>query len=131
VLGAVEGLGTATPALSAYIVPLSVLILTGLFVVQRQGTARVGAMFGPVMVLWFITIGAIGFSWIVKNPHVLSAVNPMHAVTFFEQNRYHAFVVLGAVFLVMTGGEALYADMGHFGASPISTTRCCTRAWCS
>jgi KUP system potassium uptake protein len=119
VLGAVEGLGTATPALSAYIVPLSVLILTGLFIVQRQGTARVGAMFGPVMVLWFITIGSIGFSWIVTNPHVLSAVNPMHAVTFFAQNRYHAFVVLGAVFLVVTGGEALYADMGHFGAFPI------------
>ena len=76
-------------------------------------------MFGPVMVLWFITIGAIGFSWIVTNPHVLSAVNPMHAVTFFEQNRYHGFVVLGAVFLVVTGGEALYADMGHFGAFPI------------
>jgi KUP system potassium uptake protein len=119
VLGAVEGLGTATPALSAFIVPLSVLILTGLFVVQQQGTARVGAMFGPVMVIWFITIGAIGFSWIVTNPHVLSAVNPMHAVTFFAQNRYHGFVVLGAVFLVMTGGEALYADMGHFGAFPI------------
>ncbi len=119
VLGAVEGLGTATPALSAFIVPLSVLILTGLFLVQRQGTARVGAMFGPVMVIWFITIGAIGFSWVVTNPHVLSAVNPIHAVTFFEQNRYHAFVVLGAVFLVMTGGEALYADMGHFGPFPI------------
>src|SRR5580765_8237808 len=119
VLGAVEGLGTATPALSAYIVPLSVLILAGLFLVQRQGTARVGAMFGPVMVIWFITIGAIGFSWIVTNPHVLSAVNPIHAVNFFEQNRYHGFVVLGAVFLVMTGGEALYADMGHFGAFPI------------
>ncbi len=73
-------------------------------------------MFGPVMVIWFITIGAIGFSWIVTNPHVLSAINPMHAVTFFEQNRYHGFVVLGAVFLVVTGGEALYADMGHFGA---------------
>ena len=119
VLGAVEGLGTATPALSTYIVPLSVVILTGLFIVQKQGTARVGAMFGPVMVIWFITIGAIGFTWVVSNPSVLGAVNPIHAVTFFAQNRYHAFVVLGAVFLVMTGGEALYADMGHFGAFPI------------
>jgi KUP system potassium uptake protein len=119
VLGAVEGLGTATPALASYIVPLSVVILAALFLVQNQGTARVGAVFGPVMVIWFVTIGAIGASWVITNPHVLSAVNPAHALTFFQQNRYHAFVVLGAVFLVMTGGEALYADMGHFGAYPI------------
>ena len=119
VLSAVEGLSQATPKLTSFVVPLSVVILAGLFLVQNRGTAAVGAMFGPVMVLWFITIGAIGLKWILDAPHVLVAVNPEYAVQFFVQNRYHGFVVLGAVFLAVTGGEALYADMGHFGAGPI------------
>jgi KUP system potassium uptake protein len=119
VLGAVEGLHTLTPALDAYVVPLSVIILAVLFLVQYSGTARVGAMFGPVMIVWFVTIGILGVRWIVEFPGVLAAMNPAHAVEFFAANGYHGFVVLGAVFLVVTGGEALYADMGHFGAGPI------------
>jgi KUP system potassium uptake protein len=119
VLGAVEGLQTLTPALKPYVVPLSVLILAGLFLVQFSGTARVGSMFGPVMIVWFVTIGGLGLHWILQSPGVLLAANPVHAIEFFVTNRYHGFVVLGAVFLVVTGGEALYADMGHFGAAPI------------
>ena len=119
VLSAVEGLSQATSKLTPFVVPLSVIILAGLFLVQNRGTAIVGAMFGPVMVLWFITIGAIGLKWVLDAPHVLVAANPEYAVQFFVQNRYHGFVVLGAVFLAVTGGEALYADMGHFGAGPI------------
>jgi KUP system potassium uptake protein len=119
VLGAVEGLSTATPALTPYIVPISVIILAGLFLLQYRGTAKVGAMFGPVMIVWFLTIGLMGLHWIYQAPGVLEAINPVHAVEFFATNRYHGFVVLGAVFLVVTGGEALYADMGHFGRGPI------------
>jgi KUP system potassium uptake protein len=119
VLSAVEGLSQATPKLTSFVVPLSVVILAGLFLVQKRGTAAVGAMFGPVMVLWFITIGAIGLKWVLDAPHVLVAANPEYAAQFFVQNRYQGFVVLGAVFLAVTGGEALYADMGHFGAGPI------------
>ena len=119
VLGAVEGLNLVTPALTPYVVPLSVVILAALFVLQQRGTASVGAMFGPVMVVWFVTIGFIGFQAMMTAPQVLSAVNPAHAVDFFARNHYHGFVVLGSVFLVVTGGEALYADMGHFGAGPI------------
>jgi KUP system potassium uptake protein len=119
VLGAVEGLGTSSAALTPWVVPLSVVILAALFLVQYRGTARVGAMFGPVMVVWFLTIGAIGVAWIGSSPQVLAAMNPVHGVQFFVENRYHAFVVLGSVFLVVTGGEALYADMGHFGRAPI------------
>jgi KUP system potassium uptake protein len=119
VLGAVEGLSTATPALTPYVVPLTIVILMALFVVQYRGTASVGAMFGPVMVVWFVVLGAMGARWITFEPHVLTAVDPRYAVGFFAQNGYHGFVVLGSVFLVVTGGEALYADMGHFGAGPI------------
>ena len=119
VLSAIEGLQTATPVLSPYVVPMAVVVLVALFLLQSAGTARVGAMFGPVMLVWFVAIGLLGARWIVTNPAVLEAVNPAHAWTFFVENRYHAFVVLGAVFLVVTGGEALYADIGHFGAGPI------------
>jgi KUP system potassium uptake protein len=119
VLGAVEGLSTATPALTPYVVPVSAAVLAGLFLVQYRGTAKVGAMFGPVMVVWFVTIGGLGLHWLVQSPSVLGAMNPSHAVEFFATNRYHGFVVLGSVFLVVTGGEALYADMGHFGPGPI------------
>src|SRR5437762_1902872 len=87
--------------------------------IQSRGTAHVGMLFGPVMVVWFVTIAILGITWIVKEPRVLTAFNPLHALTFFRANGWHGFVVLGAVFLVVTGGEALYADMGHFGRRPI------------
>ena len=119
VLGAVEGLSVATPLFDPFIVPLSVGILVVLFVVQKFGTHRVGRLFGPVMVLWFVTIAALGIRWIVRAPAVLGAVDPRHALRFFSAHGMTGFAVLGAVFLVVTGGEALYADMGHFGKRPI------------
>jgi KUP system potassium uptake protein len=119
VLGAVEGLEVATPLFDPYVVPIAVAILIGIFAIQRHGTTRVGTLFGPVMVIWFVVIALLGISWIVREPAVLAAVNPAHAVGFFRENGWHGFAVLGAVFLVVTGGEALYADMGHFGKHPI------------
>jgi KUP system potassium uptake protein len=119
VLSAVEGLKVATPLFDPYVVPIALLILITVFSVQRFGTDRVGRLFGPVMVLWFITIAALGVRWIVTEPAVLGAIDPRHAVTFFRDNGVQGFVILGAVFLVVTGGEALYADMGHFGKRPI------------
>ena len=119
VLSAVEGLAIATHMFEPYVVPITVTILIGVFLIQSRGTATVGAMFGPVMVVWFVTLAVLGVSWIVVNPSVFTAFNPAHAVSFFARNGGHAFIVLGSVFLVVTGGEALYADMGHFGAKPI------------
>ena len=119
VLGAVEGLNVATPLFTPYVVPISLAILLGLFLVQSRGTAAVGAMFGPVMLVWFAAIAALGVRAVWSAPSVLVAFNPMHAVRFFAENGLHGTVVLGSVFLVLTGGEALYADMGHFGRKPI------------
>jgi KUP system potassium uptake protein len=119
VLGAVEGLKVATPLFEPFVVPVTVGILIGVFAIQSRGTDRVGTLFGPVMVLWFAVIAALGVTWLVRAPIVLSAVDPRHAVVFFQEHRLHGFAVLGAVFLVVTGGEALYADMGHFGKRPI------------
>jgi KUP system potassium uptake protein len=119
VLGAVEGLQVATHIFEPYIVPITLVILVGLFMIQSHGTARVGLLFGPVMVLWFVTIAVLGAIWVIREPRVLVAFNPVHGVTFFGTNGWQGFVVLGAVFLVVTGGEALYADMGHFGRKPI------------
>jgi KUP system potassium uptake protein len=119
VLGAVEGLEVVTPLLRAYVVPLTVAILIALFSIQRFGTHRVGKLFGPIVIAWFITISALGVVWIVRAPSVFGAFDPRHAITFFTVNGFAGFVVLGAVFLVVTGGEALYADMGHFGRGPI------------
>ncbi len=119
VLSAMEGLEVATPVFSPFVVPITVAVLVVLFSVQRFGTARVGAMFGPVMLLWFVVIALLGVVHIVQEPHVLMAIDPRHAVQFFFANRGRGFLVLGAVFLAVTGGEALYADMGHFGARPI------------
>jgi KUP system potassium uptake protein len=119
VLSAVEGLKVATPAFANYVVPITVVVLTALFAVQRTGTARVGAMFGPFMVVWFVTIGTLGLLELAREPGILIAINPTHAVDFFFENHWHGFVVLGSVFLAVTGGEALYADMGHFGRRPI------------
>src|SRR5712692_4426545 len=115
VLSAVEGLELATPALAPWVIPVTLAILVGLFLLQSRGTARIGAVFGPVMLLWFGTIGALGLSEIVRQPGVLAAVSPSHAVRFFAEDVGRGFVVLGAVFLVVTGGETLYADLGHFG----------------
>jgi KUP system potassium uptake protein len=119
ILGAVEGLSVATPLFTNWVVPISVAILIGLFVIQQHGTHRVGRLFGPVMVVWFVTIALVGVVWILREPHVLEAFDPRHGVTFFRENGWHGFTVLGTVFLVVTGGEALYADMGHFGKGPI------------
>jgi KUP system potassium uptake protein len=119
VLGGVEGLEVVTHIFEPYIVPITLVILVILFTIQSRGTTRVGMLFGPVMVVWFVTIAILGLTWIVKEPRVLTAFNPLHALTFFQANGWHGFVVLGAVFLVVTGGEALYADMGHFGPKPI------------
>jgi KUP system potassium uptake protein len=119
VLSAVEGLQVATPALAPGVIPLTLLILLGLFVFQRRGTTNVGSVFGPVMIVWFVTLAVLGVSQIARQPEVLAAVSPHHAVRFFAVNEGRGFLVLGAVFLVVTGGEALYADMGHFGVRPI------------
>ncbi len=119
VLGAVEGLDVATHVFEPYIVPITLVILVALFMIQSRGTASVGLLFGPIMVVWFVTIAGLGLSWVVREPRVLVAFSPLHAVTFFGANGWKGFVVLGSVFLVVTGGEALYADMGHFGRKPI------------
>ncbi|HVY56017.1 MAG TPA: KUP/HAK/KT family potassium transporter, partial [Thermodesulfobacteriota bacterium] len=119
VLSAVEGLKVASPVFHDYVIPTTLAILICLFFYQSRGTGRVGALFGPIMLLWFFTLAVLGVMWIVKRPEVLTAINPMHAAEFFMANRLHGFLVLGAVFLVVTGGEALYADMGHFGGFPI------------
>src|SRR5205085_4863876 len=112
-------LKVATPLVEPYVVPMTVVILVGIFSIQRHGTHRVGRLFGPVMVLWFAVIAVLGLIWTAREPRVLAAVLPTHAVNFFVANGWHGFAVLGAVFLVVTGGEALYADMGHFGKKPI------------
>ncbi len=119
VLSAVEGIGVATPVFQRYVVPVTLVILGGLFMVQRFGTHRVGAMFGPITLVWFVTIAVLGAVTLAREPHILEAINPWAGVEFFLRNRWQGFVVLGSVFLVVTGGEALYADMGHFGRRPI------------
>jgi KUP system potassium uptake protein len=119
VLGAIEGLEVATPLFRPYVVPLTVVILIALFVIQKYGTHRIGGLFGPIMVLWFLTLAGLGAMWIARLPAVLGAFDPRHAAGFFAANGFLGFGVLGAVFLVVTGGEALYADMGHFGRVPI------------
>ncbi len=123
VLGAMEGLKVATEELAPYVVPLAMAILVGLFWIQRFGTSGVARVFGPVMLVWFVAIAGLGLAEVVRHPGVLRAVNPVHGVTFVVEEGWMAFKVLGAVFLVLTGGEALYADMGHFGLRPIR------RAW--
>ena len=115
VLSAVEGLAVATPALSHWVLPISLTILLGLFFFQNHGTARVGTIFGPVTLVWFLSIAALGVGGILQQPGVLVAASPHHAIRFFGEDPGRGFLVLGAVFLVVTGGEALYADLGHFG----------------
>jgi KUP system potassium uptake protein len=119
VLGAIEGLEVATPLFSPYVLPLSVAIIVGIFVIQQYGTHRVGGLFGPIMVVWFLAIAVLGIVWIAREPAVLGALDPRHGITFFRENGWPGYTVLGAVVLAVTGGEALYADMGHFGRRPI------------
>src|SRR6516162_7591812 len=119
VLSAVEGLGIATPSLHRFILPLTIAVLFALFLFQKSGSERVGRLFGPVMTLWFAVIAVVGLLQILEAPRVLAALNPAHAVGIFVAAPMAGFLVLGAVALAITGGEALYADMGHFGRFPI------------
>src|SRR3984957_536292 len=123
VLSAMEGLKLVAPAFEHFILPATIAVLIGLFVIQRHGTERIGKLFGPIMVVWFAVIGALGAANIFAAPAILSAVNPVEAARFLAADPKVSFVVIGAVFLALTGGEALYADMGHVGASAIR------RAW--
>ncbi len=123
VLSAVEGVALAAPQLGGFVVPVTVAILFGLFVIQRRGTAHVGALFGPIMVVWFLTLAVLGVIAISRHPTILLALNPVYAIDFFIVDRWKAFLALGSVVLAVTGAEALYADMGHFGREPIR------RAW--
>lgn len=119
VLSAVEGLNVATDIFQPYIIYISIAILAVLFACQSHGTSKIGAVFGPVIFIWFVTIGLVGLLSIINAPGVLYAINPEHAIEIFIRNKWHGFAVLGSVFLAVTGGEVLYADMGHFGKSPI------------
>jgi KUP system potassium uptake protein len=119
VLGAMEGLTVATPFFTPYVMPISLVIIVGIFLIQRFGTDKVGRLFGPIMVVWFLTIAVLGVMGIAKEPAVMAALNPAYGFRFFVDNGWPGFAVLGAVVLAVTGGEALYADMGHFGSRPI------------
>jgi KUP system potassium uptake protein len=120
VLSAIEGLKVAAPSLSSLVVPLTVTILIVLFLAQKRGTERIGNVFGPVMIVWFLAIAVVGLLQIVRHPVVFAALDPRYAVRFFAHGGRHAFLVLGAIVLCIAGGEALYADMGHFGRKPIA-----------
>jgi len=119
VLGAVEGLETAAPGLTPYVTGIATVILAALFWVQKRGTGRIGRVFGPIMAVWFVCISMLGIRGILMHPSILFAINPLYAIRFFLLDGTQAFLILGAVVLVITGGEALYADMGHFGRRPI------------
>jgi KUP system potassium uptake protein len=118
VLSAVEGIEVAAPAMAHMVIPITICMLVGVFVVQRRGTGQLGALFGPAVLLWFLSIAAIGLPWVLERPQILRALNPLHAFQFLREGPM-AFWVLGSVVLCVTGGEALYADLGHFGRSPI------------
>jgi len=122
VMSAVEGIGIVTPMFESYVIPLTIVILCGLFLIQRHGTAKVGGLFGPVILVWLSFLGITGGVKILQAPQILAAVFPWYAIRFLFLNKIHGFMVLGAVFLVVTGTEALYADMGHFGKRPIRLT---------
>ncbi|MCB0979561.1 MAG: potassium transporter Kup [Acidimicrobiaceae bacterium] len=120
VLSAVEGLEEVNSSFEKWVLPIAIAILVMLFLVQKRGTGAVGKIFGPVMMVWFSVLAVLGIRWIAESPAVLQAVNPIWAVRFFEHETHNAFLALGSIFLVVTGGEALYADMGHFGRKPIA-----------
>ncbi|MFN8847485.1 MAG: potassium transporter Kup [Bdellovibrionales bacterium] len=119
IVSAVEGIKYVTPVFEPYVIPITIFIINALFLVQRFGTGSIGRVFGPIIVLWFTVLGYLGFQGILQNPSVLAAVSPHYAIQFMIENGFHSFIVIGSVFLVVTGGEALYADMGHFGRAPI------------
>lgn len=119
VLSAIEGLEVATPFFKPYIIPITIAIIIGVFLFQYRGTARVGVVFGPITLIWFLTLAVLGIYHVLQQPGVLAAVNPLYGLQFFTINGWHGFLILGSVFLVVTGGEALYADMGHFGKKAI------------
>ncbi len=119
VLSAVEGLRIIAPSFETFVIPVTVVILVSLFLIQRKGTGHIGILFGPITLVWFVVLAVLGVSSIVRHPEVLLAVFPWHGIQFLIANHIHGFLVLGAVFLVVTGAEALYADMGHFGRKPI------------
>ena len=119
VLSAVGGLERVSPSLENWVMPIAIVILVALFSVQKRGTGVVGRVFGPIMVVWFSTIALLGLNQVVREPKVLQSVNPLWVLRYFEHETGHAFLALGSIFLVVTGGEALYADMGHFGRKPI------------
>lgn len=119
VLSAVEGLKVATPLVEPYIIPLTVVIISGLFMVQKGGTKALGTLFGPIIIVWFVTLGVLGAAHLIDNPSVLRAFNPAYGLAFLMNEGTRAFITLGSVFLAVTGAEALYADMGHFGKQPI------------
>ena len=120
VLSAVEGLEEVSPAFASWVLPIAVAILMCLFMVQSRGTGAVGKVFGPIMLVWFTTLALLGLSKIIPEPGIINSVNPMHAIRYFTHESGKAFLSLGSIFLVVTGGEALYADMGHFGRRPIT-----------
>jgi KUP system potassium uptake protein len=119
VMSAIEGLEVATPFFKPFIIPLTIGVLIALFLIQKQGTSLVGSVFGPLTIIWFLTIAALGVSVIMRKPEILLALDPSYAVHFFAIHGWHGLIILGVVFLVVTGGEALYADIGHFGKAPI------------
>ncbi len=119
VLSAVEGLEIITPELQTYVIPITLTILVGLFLIQKHGTAAVGKLFGPITLLWFLCLAVLGVFNILKQPEIFAAINPMYAIDFIYQHTFLAFIVLGSVVLVVTGVEALYLDMGHFGKKPV------------
>ncbi len=119
VLSAIEGLKIATPVLQPFVIPITLVVLIALFFIQSLGTGRIGIFFGPIICIWFLSLSALGIKGIISNPSVLHAINPYYAFEFMHANGLLAFLVLGSAFLVVTGGEALYADMGHFGRKPI------------
>ena len=118
-LSAIEGIELATPAFKPYVVPITLGILFALYAIQKHGTGAMGVLFGPITLVWFFVIAYFGLSWILREPSVLAAINPYHALKFALTHGHVTLVVLGAVFLSVTGAEALYADMGHFGPKPI------------
>lgn len=119
ILSAIEGLGLITPVFDPYIIPITIALMVILFTIQKKGTGSVGKIFGPIMTTWFIVIGVVGAYSAYQTPQIFTALNPVHAVNFFIEHSYHGFVVLGSVVLCVTGGEALFSDLGHFGVLPI------------
>ena len=124
VLSATEGLAVVEPVLGKFAIPLTLVIIFTIFFFQKKGTAKVGRVFGPITLVWFVVIALLGFVEILREPRILQAANPWYALNFFWLHGFHSFVVLGAVVLAVTGAEALYADMGHFGKRSIRL------AWC-